>query len=244
MKRAQFLLVQILIVLQNYKTNAQDCESSRYSQNGMSLNGFVFQSHKVVQLETCVIKCLQNNKCGSINVDLIDMTCDMNNSTKTRNPQKMVSRPNAIYMEIRDVIPPGTTPDTAVSSCKQLQQIDYKAESGVYWMQLNESQSHPFQVFCEMTVDGGGWTLVYSYQFTQPFSGFTSKPNAVTPYPSWPVTRSTGSWTPESTVTPLNESSYSAMNFSLWKKIGSEILFKPNIINWMACLDGTGSLVD
>lgn len=48
-----------------------------------------------------------------------------------------------------------------------------------------------------------------------------------------------------STTTPLDDAiSHSAMNYSLWGKIGSEFLFKSTITNWIACQEGTGSLVN
>ena len=33
------------------------------------------------------------------------------------------------------------------------------------------------------------------------------------------------------------------MDFNLWKELGSEIMIKSNVNNWITCEDGTGSLV-
>ena len=46
-----------------------------------------------------------------------------------------------------------------------------------------------------------------------------------------------------STTVPLSETHYEAMNFALWRTIGKEFLIKSNINNWIACKDGSGSLV-
>ena len=46
-----------------------------------------------------------------------------------------------------------------------------------------------------------------------------------------------------STTVPLSETHYEAMNFALWRTIGKEFLIKSNINNWIACEEGTGSLV-
>ena len=46
-----------------------------------------------------------------------------------------------------------------------------------------------------------------------------------------------------STTVPLSETHYEAMNFALWRTIGKEFLIKSNINNWIACKEGTGSLV-
>ena len=63
---------------------------------------------------------------------------------------------------------------------------------------------------------------------------------AVMPCPSWTVR---GANTLVSTTVPLNETDYEAANFSLWSTIGKEFLIKSNINNWIACKEGTGSLV-
>ena len=49
---------------------------------------------------------------------------------------------------------------------------------------------------------------------------------------------------PVSTTPSLNETDYNAVNFSLWKKLGRQILIKSNINNWLVRDPGNGSLVD
>ncbi|KAK3701939.1 hypothetical protein QZH41_004515 [Actinostola sp. cb2023] len=95
-----------------------------------------------------------------------------------------------------------------------------------------------------MTTDGGGWTLVYSYRFLN-FANFIENSNAVSPIPTWPLDPDPKlSWTVRSTTIPLHETSYSAMDFALWKEIGAEFLVKPNITHWVSCRPGTGDLVN
>ena len=48
---------------------------------------------------------------------------------------------------------------------------------------------------------------------------------------------------PVSRVAPENESTRGALEFTEWGLIGSEILVKSNINNWIACTPGSGSLV-
>ena len=49
---------------------------------------------------------------------------------------------------------------------------------------------------------------------------------------------------PVSTTPSLNETEYNAVNFSLWKKLGRQILIKSNTNNWLVCDPGNGRMVD
>ena len=46
-----------------------------------------------------------------------------------------------------------------------------------------------------------------------------------------------------SKTVPLSETQHEAVNFALRRSIGKEFLIKSNINNWIACKEGTGSLV-
>ena len=66
--------------------------------------------------------------------------------------------------------------------------------------------------------------------------------NAITPRPNWSVDPAVD--VPISTIPPLNETDYNAMNFSYWKQLGRQVLIKSNINNWLKCQPRDGSLVD
>ena len=82
---------------------------------------------------------------------------------------------------------------------------------------------------------------MWSYTFTD-YNHFDSGSNAITPRPNWQVLNEAD--VPISTTPPLSETDYNAMNFSLWKQLGRQVLIKSNINNWLVCRPGIGSLVD
>ena len=91
-----------------------------------------------------------------------------------------------------------------------------------------------------METDGGGWTLVWSYTFTN-YQSFSTPSNAITPRPTWDVKNPDKVDVPTYNTPPLNETDFNAIEFSKWAIIGDKVLIKSNINNWIIC-SGTGSL--
>ena len=94
--------------------------------------------------------------------------------------------------------------------------------------------------FKYMATHGEGWTLVYSYTFTN-YRSFKLRRNAVTPRPKWHAPKAS---VPVSTTPPLCESLLGAVDWKLWKDIGQEFMVKSTINDWIVCQPNDGSIVE
>ncbi len=144
----------------------------------------------------------------------------------------------------KDVTEPQQQNPVYYSSYKGIKEKQPGATSGVYKMIVSGTVV-PLDLYCDMTTAGGGWTLVYSYGYTD-YENFRSSPNAVTPIPNWTKGKD-GNFLHNnvevSTTPPLNENERGALEFHLWNNIGSEFMVKSTINNWIKCKPGSGSLV-
>ena len=126
-------------------------------------------------------------------------------------------------------------------SCQELKIKYPSAESGKHWI-LIQGTNKPVEVYCDMNTASGGWTLVWSYGFTD-YNNFQSPGNAVTPIPSSGWTTGATNVNISKTI-PLNPDAHGAMEFTLWQRIGAEFMVRSNINNEIMCTPGTGSVVE
>jgi len=130
--------------------------------------------------------------------------------------------------------------DRPAQSCLHIKEATGTDTDALAWVDVDgDATREPFQVYCDQTTDGGGWALVWVYEFTD-FDDFMGDDNAITPRPSWPVARAD---TPISTAPPASPDQLGALDWSLWRELGTAFVVKSDLADHIACEPGRGSLV-
>ena len=133
----------------------------------------------------------------------------------------------------------GSTPDVPATSCDDILYYNENSPSGYYWIKPTSSTSETaLFVYCDMVTQGGGWTLVYKYTFTN-YSNYSEETNAITPRPDWSASAAD---VPISTQPPSLDN-LGAISYQYWKDIGADFLITSSINDWIVCSPIDASIV-
>ena len=103
---------RIILSLFLFPTVTSAGESCRnvYSQGGYALVDHAYKLFFAGRLASCYMSCTTQPTCQSLNYNLADKTCELNNDTKYFRPKYFVKKPGFVYTEN-----PG--PGKSLSSC-------------------------------------------------------------------------------------------------------------------------------
>ncbi|KAL9987343.1 hypothetical protein ACROYT_G001633 [Oculina patagonica] len=97
--------------------------------------------------------------CQSVTFLWNNKECQIKKETKKSRPGDFVEHPAATYMENNFRAKKGSKSSVPGSSCEDILISGESEGDGEYWIDPTAS-GDPFLVFCDMTTDQGGWTLI------------------------------------------------------------------------------------
>jgi hypothetical protein len=125
----------------------------------------------------CVSYCHADPQCHSVNYNIDNHLCELNNATRAQYPDDFITYCGSVYFDA-DVETPHfslpdqalpTQPDTTISSgpaeyssCQELLEAGHNA-SGIYTI-FPAGFNNTLQVYCDMDTDGQGWMVIQRRQ--------------------------------------------------------------------------------
>ena len=96
--------VRIILSLLLFPSVTSAAESCRnvYSESGYALVDHAYKSFFTGRLGSCHMSCNTQPTCQSLNYNLADKTCELNNDTKYFRPKYFVKKPAFVYAENPD----------------------------------------------------------------------------------------------------------------------------------------------
>lgn len=131
----------------------------------------------------------------------------------------------------------GTTGNPG-QSCLHVRDAGRPTGDGTYALDTDgDGPREPITAYCDLTRDGGGWTLAWVYGFTD-VASFTDAANAVAPIPAWPA--ASADVTVSSTA-PASPTTIGAIAWTEWSAIGTSFLAASDLGDAFACDSEGGS---
>lgn len=115
----------------------------------MALQGFVLKKFYVTDIYECDMSCKREITCQSFNYVIGEKSCELNNRTKEARPENF-QPDSARFYYTRFV-------GRAFKNCAEIYKSAGKSTDGIYTIKPDNMTA--FEVFCDQTTAGGGWTV-------------------------------------------------------------------------------------
>ena len=94
-------IILSLLLFPSVTSAAESC-TNVYSESGYALVDHAYKSFFTGRLASCYMSCNTQPTCQSLNYNVADKTCELNNDTKYFRPKHFVKKPAFVYAENPD----------------------------------------------------------------------------------------------------------------------------------------------
>ncbi|XP_078366014.1 uncharacterized protein LOC144650234 isoform X3 [Oculina patagonica] len=131
------------------------------SQRGMALLNHTYKSLYTEDYPSCLMACMHDSHCKSLNYWWSGSQCDLNNRTKYSAEAKVFR--NDVSSTYMGLMRESEIYRTTYPSCRH---VNPSNGDGEYSIDPTLS-GNPSTAYCDMTTDGGGWTAIQMISFTE-----------------------------------------------------------------------------